>query len=81
MLKDMYHESIRDTNLTRNEFTRHGLHMNSSGKENVAKIIVHNKINPLKKQYPPFSLKWKEVPKVISTDEAMIEFISENVDD
>jgi hypothetical protein len=49
MLKDMHHESIIDMNLNRNEFTRHGLHMNSSGKEKIAKIIVHNKTNPLKK--------------------------------
>ena len=81
MLKDMHCESIIDTNLTRNEFTWHGLHMNPSGKEKIAKIIVHNKTNPLNKQNSPFSLKWKEVPKAASTDEAMIEFISENVDD
>jgi len=40
---------IIDKNLTRNEFTQHGLHMNSSGKEKITKIIVHNETNPLKR--------------------------------
>ena len=32
MLKDMYHITIINTNCTREDFTRHGLHMNSVGK-------------------------------------------------
>lgn len=39
----MHHESIIVTNLAKNEFTLYGLHMNFSGKEKIAKIIVHNK--------------------------------------
>jgi len=58
----MHHVSIIDTNLTRNEFTRHRLHMNSSGKEKIAKIIGHNITNLLTSQNPPINLKWKEVP-------------------
>ena len=42
LLKDMHHVTIIETNLTRNEFTQHGLHMNSLGKEDIAKIIGHN---------------------------------------
>ena len=55
--------------------------MNSSGKEKIAQIIGHNIKNPLTRQNPPISLKWKEVPTATSTDEAMMEFISENADD
>jgi hypothetical protein len=43
MLKDMLHESLIVTNLAKNEFALYGLHMNSSGKEKIAKIVVHNK--------------------------------------
>jgi len=35
----------------------------------------------LTRQNPPISLKWKEFPSVASTDETMVEFISENADD
>jgi hypothetical protein len=58
--QDMHHVSIIDTNLTRNEFSRHGLHMNFSGKEEIAKIIGHNITNLLTSQNPPISLKWME---------------------
>jgi len=81
MLKDLYHVSTIGMNLTRNEFTQHELYRNSSGKEKIAKIIGHNITNPLTRQYPPISLKCKEVPIATSTDEAMMKFISENADD
>ena len=41
-LKDMHHVSVVDINLTRDKFTRHGLHLNSSCKERIAKIIGQN---------------------------------------
>ena len=81
LLKDMHHVSITDTDLTRNEFTRHRLHMNSSGKEKTAKIIGHNITNLLTSQKPPISLKQKEVPLATSTDETKMEFITGNADD
>ena len=81
MLKDMYHVSIIDTNLTRNEFTQHELYRNSSGKEKVAKITVHNITNTLTRHYSPISLKCREVPIATATDEAMMKFVSENADD
>ena len=77
----MYHDSIIDINVTRNEFTRHGLYMNSSGKEKIAKIIGHNITNLLTSQNPPISLKWKEVPSATSTYETKIEFVSGNADE
>ena len=54
--------------------------MNPSDKEKVAKIISHIITNPLTSQNPPISLKWKEFPKAVSTDQAMVEFISEDSD-
>jgi hypothetical protein len=50
--------------------------MNSSGNEKIAKIIGHNITNPLTRQNPPISLKWKEVPTATATDETKMEFIS-----
>jgi hypothetical protein len=35
----------------------------------------------LRRQNFPISLKWKEFPTAASTDETMMEFISENADD
>jgi len=39
MTKDIHHVSVVDTNLTRDDFTQHGLHLNSIGKERIAKTI------------------------------------------
>jgi len=55
--------------------------MNSSGNEKIAKIIGQNITNPLIKQNPPISLKWKDVPTATATDETKMEFLSENADD
>jgi len=81
LLKDTHHVSIIGTNLTRNEFTQHKLHMNSSGKEKIAKIIRYNITNLFTSQNLPIILKWKEVPSATSTDEMKMEFVSGNVDD
>ena len=77
----MHHVSVIDTNLTRNDFTRHGPHMNSTGKEKIAKIIGHKKTNIWTSQIPPISFKWREVPSATSTVEAKMEIISGNADD
>ena len=45
-LKDMQHIHIVDVNLTRDEFTRHGLHLNYLGKVRIAKTIEQS-INTL----------------------------------
>jgi hypothetical protein len=39
LLKDMQHVSVVDADLTRDNFTQHGLHRNSTGKELIAKTI------------------------------------------
>jgi len=69
LLKDMHHASVVDTNLTRDKFTWHGLHMNPSGKERIAKIIGQTITTPLTSGIHPISLKWEEVPLVTSTVE------------
>jgi len=47
--------------LNRNDFTHHGLHLNNSGKEKMAKLIGNN-IKKLmsRKEETPFILKWEE---------------------
>jgi len=57
------------------------MYRNSSGKEKIVKNIGHNITNPLTRQYPTISLKYKEVPIATSTDEAMMKYISENAED
>jgi hypothetical protein len=42
ILKAMDNVKILDINLDRNNFTQHGLHLNTVGKENVAEMIVKN---------------------------------------
>ena len=39
VLKDMNHVTIIDANYTREDFTRHGLHLNSAGKEKLTGTI------------------------------------------
>jgi len=53
MLKDMYHVTIIDTNCMREDFTRHGLHMNSAGKEKLAGTIGHVITNFWQDRLPP----------------------------
>ena len=64
-LKDMQHTHIVDVQLTRDEFTRHGLHLNYLGKERIAKAIEHS-INTLStSRDPAISLNWKEAPPAV----------------
>jgi len=65
----MHHARVVDVNLTRDKFTRHGLHMNSSGKERLAKIIGQAIMTLSTSGTPPISLKWEEVPMVTSSVE------------
>jgi hypothetical protein len=66
-LKDMQHIHIVDVNLTRDEFTRHGLHLNHLGKERIAKTIEQS-INILTTtRNPTISLIWKEAPSAAIT--------------
>ena len=66
-LKDMQHIHIVDINVTRDEFTRHGLHLNYLGKERIAKAIEQS-INTLSMtRNSTISLNWKEVPSAAIT--------------
>lgn len=47
--------------LERNDFTRHGMHLNISGKEKVAKLMGESIVQRMsKEEVTPFILKWKE---------------------
>jgi hypothetical protein len=46
----MNHVTIIDTQLTRDKFTKHGMHLNTSGKGNVAKRIGQIITNLLNKK-------------------------------
>ena len=80
LLKDMHHVSVVDTNLTRDNFTWHGLHLNSSGKERIAKTIGQTITTLLMIGNPPVSLNWMEVPLAAPTVETKIELTSKNDD-
>ena len=68
-LKDMHHVSMVDTNLTRDKFTRHGYHLNSSAKERIAKIVGQTITTILTSGNRPISLKWEEIPLATPTVE------------
>jgi lysophospholipase L1-like esterase len=58
IMKVMGHVNINDTNFTRNEFTHHRLHLNTSGKEKMANLIAQSITNLLTRQKSfPVSLK------------------------
>ena len=78
MLKDLHHVGVIDMTLNRNEFTLHGLHMNASGKERLAKILGHHITTYLTNWNPLISLNWKEAT---STDETKIGFVREHAVD
>ena len=69
LLKDMHHARVVHANLTRDKFTWHGLHLNPSGKERLAKIIGQAIMTLSTSGTPPISLNWEEVPLVTSTVE------------
>jgi hypothetical protein len=61
---------VMETNLSREHFTQHGLHMNRLGKELISKTISENiKSILMRKQPYHISLKWKED----STDPSPVE--------
>jgi len=80
LLTDMHYVSVADMNLTRDKFTRHGLHMNSSGKERIAKTIEQTITTLSTSGNPPISLKWEEIPVAAPTFEIKMGFIS-RIDD
>lgn len=80
ILKDMNHVTIIDTNYTREDFTRHGLHMNSAGKEKLAGTIGHVITNILAGQTSSISLNWKQASSATPTKEATVDSSTENAE-
>jgi hypothetical protein len=59
--KTMDNVKLLQTKLNRIDFTRHGLHLNTSGKAKIAELIGEHILNLTKKKDDDFiMLKWKE---------------------
>jgi hypothetical protein len=57
--------TILDTNLHRNDFTQHGLHLNTVGKEKIPEMIAENiKQLRVKKKNIPITIDEEENPKM-----------------
>jgi len=58
--------TILDINLHRNDFTQHGLHLNTNGKEKIAEMLVENIKQPgVKKKNIPITIDEEGNPKDI----------------
>jgi hypothetical protein len=71
---------VVDTNLTRDNFTRYGLHLKSSGKERIAKTTGQTITTLSTIGNPPIILNWKEVPLAAPTVDTKMELTSKNDD-
>jgi len=61
VVKSVSNMKIIQLNLNRDDFTRHGMHLNLSGKEKVAKLIGENiKQLTAHKNQTPLITKWRE---------------------
>ena len=61
IMKGFENSRVIDINMDRNLFTQHGLHMNASGKTEIAKVIVGAVEDILQhRQHSSIKLKWKE---------------------
>jgi hypothetical protein len=64
IIKTADNVKLLHTNLNRNDFTRHGLHLNISGKEKIAELIGESIKNLItRNEETPIILKWKENQK------------------
>ena len=81
ILKDMNHVTMIDTNCTREEFTWHGVHMNSAGKEKLARNIVRVITRSLTAQTSSIILNWEEASSIIPNKEASVQPSMESADD
>ena len=77
----MNHVTMIDTNCTREEFTRHGQHMNSAGKEKLARNIGQVITHSLTAQTSSISLNWEEASSIIPNKEALVQPSTESADD
>jgi RNase H-fold protein (predicted Holliday junction resolvase) len=60
-VKQFEHVKIIDSELQRKYFTKHGMHMNIAGREQMAqKIAEHIRETFSKRETPPITLQWKQ---------------------
>jgi hypothetical protein len=74
---DMNHVTVIDTNYTREDFTRHGLHMSSAGKEKLAGTLGQVTTNFWISKTSNISINGKEVSSATPTKEATVESSTE----
>ena len=55
--------NIIQANLSRNDFTLHGLHLNISGKEKMAELIWKKIME--RKEETPIILKWEKIKRIL----------------
>ena len=63
MAKIFSHVAVIEINLNRKHFTRHGMHLNNSGKECLSKLIatqICRLVNGKNKNVPVIPLAWKD---------------------
>ena len=79
MMKTADNVKIIQANLSRSDFTLHGLHLNISGKEKMAELIGEN-IKKLmsSKEETPIILKWEENQKNPTQKEAKEKLINDD---
>ena len=81
MVKTADNVKIIQTNLSRNNFTLHGMHLNISGIEKMAELIGENikkKKLMARKEETPIILKWEENQKDPTQKEAKEKLINDN---
>jgi len=74
----MQHVNIVDVELTRDNFTQYGFHLNSSGKEWISKTTAQTITTFASMEKPNISLNWKEAPVAAPTDEPTTELARKN---
>jgi hypothetical protein len=80
IMKDMNHVTVIDTYYTREDFTRHGLHMNSAGKEKLAGTLGQFITNFWIPKTSNISLNWKEASSATPTKGVTVESSTENAE-
>ena len=64
LLKNTNNVELIQANLTRDDYTCHGMYLRISGKEKVTRLIVNNiKDSMSRNEETPLILKWKEEQK------------------
>jgi hypothetical protein len=87
-MKSWQHVKVIDTTLPRENFTKHALHSNATGKDRIVNNIGQSIVSLLRKQKClPISLQWREEqidpaanePLKIPTNDCKIDFIPEKI--